>query len=82
MRTKANLADLPSREGLQGYEQFEDTEFAQVLGSTRVEMRLPPMQAWANPFGEWIDSARADGVGSAPRRKHGKRRSAKRKDRG
>ena len=82
VRTKANLADLPSREGLQGYEQFEDTEFAQALGSTRVEMRLPPMQAWANPFGEWIDSARADGAVRAPRPKHGKRGGAKRKDRG
>ena len=45
-------------------------------------MRLPPMQAWANPFGEWIDSARANGAARAPKPKHGKRRGAKRKDRG
>ena len=83
VRTKANLADLPSREGLQGYEQFEDTEFAPALGSTRVEMHLPPMHAWANPFGDWIDSARADKAKAKPaRRKEGKRRGDKRKDRG
>ena len=81
VRTKANLADLPSREGLQGYEPFEETEFAPELGSVRVDMNLPPMHAWANPFGDWIDSARADKAKAKPKRKQ-RYIGAKRKDRG
>ena len=89
VRTKANLADLPSREGLQGYEQFEDMEFedmefAPALESKRVGMCLPPMHAWAeDPFGEWIDSARADKAkAKGPKRKQCKRKGAMHKDRG
>ena len=73
VRTKANVAELPSREGLQGYCLFEDTEFVPKLGSTRVEMRMPPMDAWGSPFGDWIKSARKH---EAKRRSgHAKRKS-------
>ena len=74
VRTKANVADLPSREGLQGYCLFEDTEFVPELGSTRVEMRMPPMDAWGSPFGDWIESARRHEAkrrsGYAKRKRH------------
>ena len=74
VRSEANIADLPSREGLEGYESFDDTEFAKRLGSARVQMRLPPMEAWSAPFGRWIDEARASGA-------RAKRKGAQRKKR-
>ena len=69
VRSAANIADLPSREGVPKYGPFEDTEFVPRLGSVRVEMRMPPMSAWDDPFGEWIAEARA----AEPTRKRGKR---------
>ena len=80
VRTKANIADLPSREGLQGYCLFEDTEFVPKLGSTRVVMRMPPMDAWGSPFGDWIRSARANEAKHRGRNRGS--RDRKRKDRG
>ena len=41
------------------------------------------VHAWANPFGDWIDSARADKAKAKPtKRKESKRKGGKRKDRG
>ena len=47
-------------------------------------MLLPPMHAWANPFGDWIDSARADKAKAKwPKHKQcKKRKGGERKDRG
>ena len=78
VRSKANIADLPSREFLPEYDAFEQTAPARAIGSQRVVMVVPPLEEWAKPFAEWTTAAYAGLV----RNKPGARKRARRGKKG
>ena len=82
VRSAANIADLPSREFVEGYGPFEETPYARQLGSKRVEMVVPPLDQWAGPFTDWITATYAEAGRRQDRRPSGRRRRQKRSKRG
>lgn len=49
VRSKANIADMPSRGAF---------EMLHAMGSVEVAVELPPVSAWSRPAAEWMREAR------------------------